>query len=58
MAIGDSDNDSSMLMAAGFPVAMGNATDNIKSIARYVTDDNEHDGVGKVIKGLNSSSDF
>jgi hypothetical protein len=49
MAIGDSDNDYSMLEAVGFPIAMGNATDNIKAIAKYITDDNEHDGVGKAI---------
>jgi hypothetical protein len=52
MAIGDSDNDFSMLNAVGFPVAMGNATDGIKVIAKYITDDNEQDGVGKVIQSL------
>jgi hydroxymethylpyrimidine pyrophosphatase-like HAD family hydrolase len=31
---------------------MGNATDRIKAVARYITDDNEHDGVGKAIKEI------
>jgi Cof subfamily protein (haloacid dehalogenase superfamily) len=52
MAVGDSDNDSAMLKAVGFPVAMGNATARIKAVARYITDDNEHDGVGKAIKEI------
>jgi Cof subfamily protein (haloacid dehalogenase superfamily) len=49
MAFGDYDNDFGMLKAAGFPVAMGNGTDEIKRVACYVTDDNLHDGVAKAI---------
>jgi hypothetical protein len=56
MAIGDSENDLAMLNAVGFPVAMGNASDGIKAIAKYVTDDNEHDGVGKVLQSIVNST--
>ncbi len=49
MAIGDNDNDLSMLTRAGYSVAMGNAADHIKEKCRYVTDTNDEDGVGKAI---------
>lgn len=49
MAVGDSDNDREMLMKAGVPVAMGNAGEELKKLARYVTADNEHDGVAQAI---------
>lgn len=35
-AIGDSENDLSMIEAAGFGIAMGNADDNIKEKASYI----------------------
>ena len=50
MAMGDSENDYSMINAAGIGVAMGNASDDIKAIANYVTTTNEEDGVGEAIK--------
>ena len=37
MAIGDAENDLSMLKAAGKSVAMGNAAENIKKEADFVT---------------------
>ena len=49
MAIGDNANDYSMLECAGFPVAMGNATEELKRIAKAVTTDNDTDGVAKVV---------
>lgn len=49
MAIGDNANDFSMLTCAGFPVAMGNATEELKRIAKVVTTDNDTDGVAKAI---------
>lgn len=49
MAIGDSFNDFSMLERAGFPVAMGNAHEDIKKIARFVTDTNGNDGFAKAV---------
>lgn len=48
-AIGDAGNDIPMLVRAGLGVAMGNATGDVKEIADMVTDDNEHDGVARLI---------
>lgn len=45
MAFGDGGNDTAMLAYAGIGVAMGNATDEPKAAADYVTDDVDHDGV-------------
>ena len=49
MTLGDNENDLSMLRFAGAGVAMGNAKPNIKEAARYVTTDNNHQGVAKAI---------
>ena len=49
MAFGDYDNDKEMLMCAGLSVAMGNATDEIKKIAKYTTDTNDNNGIAKAI---------
>lgn len=50
MAMGDSENDYSMINAVGLGVAMGNASDDIKTIADYITASNEEDGVGVAIR--------
>ncbi len=50
MAIGDADNDRTMLLAASEAVAMQNSFESILSIASYITDDNEHSGVAKAIE--------
>ncbi|RIP36085.1 HAD family phosphatase [Staphylococcus gallinarum] len=52
MAIGDNLNDMSMLERVGYPVAMENATEEVKQVAKYVTETNEQSGVGKVIMKL------
>ena len=49
MAIGDTENDLSILNTAGIGVAMGNATAEIQANADYVTASNEEDGVKKAI---------
>ncbi len=49
MVCGDSDNDLDMLRMAGLGVAMGNAADDIKSAADYVTGTNDEDGAAKAI---------
>lgn len=54
VGIGDADNDRAMLGSVGFPVAMGNADDEIKAICKYITTDNDHDGVGAAIRYLMS----
>ncbi|MDR0886819.1 MAG: Cof-type HAD-IIB family hydrolase [Clostridiales Family XIII bacterium] len=50
MAIGDSYNDLEMIRFARCGVAMGNANDDIKSVADYVTLDNMHDGVAHAVE--------
>ncbi|WWU66286.1 Cof-type HAD-IIB family hydrolase [Clostridium baratii] len=52
MCIGDSENDLSMIKYAGIGVAMGNASEDIKRVADYVTDTNVNDGVAKTINKL------
>lgn len=46
IAFGDEDNDLEMIDYAGVGVAMENGIDELKSIAKYVTDTNENSGVG------------
>ena len=46
IAFGDEDNDLEMIDYAGVGVAMGNAIDQLKSIAKHETATNEEDGVG------------
>ncbi len=50
MALGDGDNDTQMVKAAGVGVAMKNAMDCVKEVADYITDDNNHSGVGKAVE--------
>ncbi len=50
ICVGDADNDKAMILYAGLGVAMGNAVEPIKKIANTITDDNESDGVAKVIE--------
>jgi len=50
MACGDSPNDLSMLKAAGLAVAMGNAKDELKAVAGYITSVNDEDGVAEAIE--------
>lgn len=52
MAIGDSLNDREMIQYAGIGVAMGNAREEIKKIADYITESNQEDGVAKAIESL------
>jgi Cof subfamily protein (haloacid dehalogenase superfamily) len=49
IAIGDNYNDKGMIEYAGTGVAMGNAPDEIKAVANYITDTNNHDGVAKAL---------
>lgn len=50
MAMGDGNNDLNLLGSAGTAVAMGNAVDEIRRAADYITLDNEHDGVAAAIR--------
>ena len=51
-AIGDSENDLTMLRASGLSVAMGNAPEAIRRAARFVTADCDHDGVPEAVDML------
>ncbi|OZU87980.1 phosphatase [Virgibacillus indicus] len=46
IAFGDEDNDLEMIDYAGVGVAMGNAIDELKTIAKHVAQTNEQDGIG------------
>lgn len=50
MCMGDAPNDIPMIRDAGIGVAMGNAWDQVKEAADYVTDTNDRDGVAKAIE--------
>lgn len=49
MAIGDNNNDVSMLKVAGVSYAMANGSDEVKKIAKYQTKSNQQDGVAFAI---------
>ena len=49
MAFGDNANDLDMLAAVGWPVAVGNADDSAKRVARMVTAADVDDGVARTI---------
>jgi len=47
VAFGDDTNDLEMLQYCGIGIAMGNAIDEVKSVADNVCDTNENDGIAK-----------
>lgn len=49
ICVGDAGNDKHMIEYAGLGVAMGNATEEIKEIANYITLTNDENGVAHVI---------
>lgn len=53
MAFGDGGNDISMLRHAGIGVAMGNANDDVKAAADYVTTGVDEDGIANALKRFN-----
>lgn len=52
IAFGDAQNDKTMLEYAGIGVAMGNATQEIKDIADYITLSNNDDGIVHALNEL------
>lgn len=50
MSFGDADNDIEMLRFAGYGIAMGNASDECKEAAKYVTLSNADDGIAAAIE--------
>jgi len=51
-AIGDSGNDAPMIECARYGIAMGNATEEIKKAAAFVTTDVERDGIWNALEWL------
>jgi Cof subfamily protein (haloacid dehalogenase superfamily) len=52
MAIGDGTNDLPLLSSVGLAVAMGNAPDEVKAVAHYLTLDVDHSGLAAAVKEL------
>ncbi|QNO13975.1 HAD family phosphatase [Alkalicella caledoniensis] len=50
IAIGDGDNDITMIEFAGLGIAMGNAKEVLKAKASYITGSNDEDGVAAAIE--------
>lgn len=50
MAFGDGGNDIDMLKHVGYGVAMGNAADDVKQAADYVTTEIDNDGIAHALK--------
>ena len=49
MAFGDGDNDIEMIKFAHIGVAMGNADNEVKENADFITDSIDHDGIEKAL---------
>jgi len=52
MAFGDGLNDITMLQTAAVGVAMGNAAQQVKDVADFITDTNDNDGVAKAVQNF------
>lgn len=50
VAVGDQRNDLSLLRDAGLPVAMGNAVEELRALARLVIGDHRDDGVARFLE--------
>jgi haloacid dehalogenase-like hydrolase len=51
-ALGDGPNDVEMLTEAGIEIAMGNASEAVKSEADWITGTNDEDGVAQAVRRL------
>ena len=52
MAFGDNLNDMDMLTSAGVPVAMENAIEPLKAVARHIAPHHSESGVGRMLQAL------
>lgn len=52
IGVGDGDNDSHLFAATGYHVAMGNATENLKSLADEIAPSIDDDGLAWIIERL------
>lgn len=50
MALGDGENDLEMLKVVGWPVAVGNAHQSLKDVAKYIAPTNDDEGVAEAIE--------
>ena len=50
MACGDGGNDYEMVSNAGIGIAMGNAVDQVKESATYVTASHDEDGIAEAFE--------
>lgn len=50
IAVGDADNDLEILKIVGLPVAMGNANNNVKDVAKVIVKSNDEGGCAQVIE--------
>lgn len=50
IAFGDGQNDATMVEYAGLGVAMANAVPELKRVADYVTEDNDHEGIAVALE--------
>ena len=53
IVFGDGINDVKMFEKAPFSIAMGNAVDEVKALASYITSDSDDDGVYLACKYFN-----
>ena len=58
MAIGDNSNDKMMIENSGLGVAMKQSTPSIIEIANEITDDNNDDGVAKILQKYYKNINF
>lgn len=49
IAVGDADNDLAILKAAGLPIAMANANENVKAVCKAQVSDNNHHGCAEAV---------
>ena len=50
LTIGDQNNDIALLQAGGVKIAMGNATDELKEVADFITESVYNDGFIKAME--------
>jgi len=50
IAVGDADNDIEILKAAGLSIAMGNANEKVRNLAKVIVNDNDHGGCVQAIQ--------
>ena len=52
ISFGDNNNDILMIKNAGLGVAMGHSNEQVKKVAKFVTQTNDEDGVAKALENI------